>query len=206
MIPARHRGEGIAGRTERLAERRLDRIGSRSRSKRGAPLVPDDADDGVAGVMLAVRLRRVSRTARDHNAGSLARTVAADNGVVIVHRIRVSNHANQRKFLSVGVMRMTSTVIKVFLIRRAACPPIGPFPGGETLHRLGGLFLRHHPPRHMGACRTCWRRCVPRISHWFAASLVDGIPLRYRWRASQSHPDRPDLPGPNSIASSSPAR
>jgi len=149
MIPARHRGEGIAGRTERLAERRLDRIGSRSRSKRGAPLVPDDADDGVAGVMLAVRLRRVSRTARDHNAGSLARTVAADNGVVIVQRIRLLNHVNQRKLLSVGVSSDEYGHQGISDPSRGMSPD-RPFSRGRDAPPIGGSVPSASPPTPHG--------------------------------------------------------
>ena len=51
--------------------------------------VVEDADDVPAGVMLAVRLRRVGRAACDYDAGGVNVAGAADNGVVIVHWIRV---------------------------------------------------------------------------------------------------------------------
>jgi hypothetical protein len=47
-----------------------------------------DADDGVARVMLAVRLRRVGNAACDHDAQGVKLACAADNGVVIVNWIR----------------------------------------------------------------------------------------------------------------------
>ena len=51
--------------------------------------VVEDADDIPAGVMLAVRLRRVYSAASDYDAGGVNVAFAADNGVVIVHWIRV---------------------------------------------------------------------------------------------------------------------
>ena len=44
---------------------------------------------GYLAVILAVRLRRVDRTACDYDAGGVNVAGAADNGVVIVHWIRV---------------------------------------------------------------------------------------------------------------------
>jgi hypothetical protein len=51
--------------------------------------IVEDADDIAAGVMLAVRLRRVGSAACDYDAGGVNVADAADNGVVIVHWIRV---------------------------------------------------------------------------------------------------------------------
>ena len=94
----------VAGRTLDRTSARSDRV---PRSvQRGAPLVGDDADDGVIGVMLAVCLRRIRRVASDHHAGRrLASAVAADDVVAIRRRNRWSNPAKHRSVPICGVTR-----------------------------------------------------------------------------------------------------